>query len=263
MNEDLTPVGNLPVITNPIWSTNYTDKNTETAVSPKIIQIDRARYLLMWEVYNTVNKRVKTYMAIVDDKGSITSPVKEIVGAQLNGYDALRYSSKTGLAHWATSDEDKTIRLYSFNPLAEPNFVQSAPTANAIVKDQLNNNSPSFPVDSDNYHDIQLDVPTEGPNKPDNDQDYFETFTIPDRKGFVQVVGIRLQLLRTDVGNGQYDIRIFVDGNTIEKKSNKINEPLQFFVGSGRVLHEVFSKYPPAEPGALFCEPLKAAIMWR
>ena len=23
------------------------------------------------------------------------------------------------------------------------------------------------------------------------------------------------------------------------------------------------SKYPPAEPGALFCEPLKAAIMWR
>ena len=253
MNEDLTPVGKLPVITNPIWLTNYTDKNTETAVSPKIVQIDLARYLLMWEVYNTVNRRVKTYMTIVDDKGAITSQIKEIEGAQLNGYDALRYNPKTGLAHWATSVDGNEIRLYSFNPSDEPNFVQPKPAEtspeplvsaamSAVEKISISNDPPSFPVDFDNSNNIQLValVPPEGFNKPNNDQDYFETFTIPDRKGFVSAGDIRLQLLRTDVGNRQYDIRVFVDGNTIEKKSNKINEPLQFFVGSGRVLHEVY-----------------------
>ena len=122
MNENLTSTGKLPVITNPIWITNYTDKNTETAVSPKIVQIDKAKYLLMWEVYNSAKGNVKTYTAIVNDKGEILTPASEITDAQLNGYDALRYNPKTGLAYWATSGDGNTIRLYSFNPSAKPHF---------------------------------------------------------------------------------------------------------------------------------------------
>ena len=36
------------------------------------------------------------------------------------------------------------------------------------------------------------------------------------------------------------DIKILVDGNTVEKKNNNVNESLQFTVGKDRVLYEVF-----------------------
>jgi len=125
MNEDLTNPRGLPILASPIWITNYTDKITESVVSPKIVQIDRAKYLLMWEVYNngfrirkinTSNAITKIYMAIVNDKGDVVTPAREIPGAQLNGYDALRYNPKTGLVHWATSKDGNKIQLYSLNP---------------------------------------------------------------------------------------------------------------------------------------------------
>ena len=62
---------------------------------------------------------IKTYMAIVDEKGNMTSQPREVQGARLNGYDILRYSSATGLAHWAVSAGDGGISVYSLDPFAD------------------------------------------------------------------------------------------------------------------------------------------------
>jgi F0F1-type ATP synthase membrane subunit b/b' len=70
------------------------------------------------------------------------------------------------------------------------------------------------------------------------ERDYIE-FTIPDRKGLVKVDDIRLQLTKTDVKKGKYNIRVIVDDNRLEKKDRLINEPLQFLVGQDRLRYEV------------------------
>jgi len=70
------------------------------------------------------------------------------------------------------------------------------------------------------------------------ERDYYE-FTIPDKKGMVNVSDIRLQLIKTDVKKGKYTIRVFVDDNRLEKKDRMINEPQQFLVGQNRLRYEV------------------------
>ena len=121
------------------------------------------------------------------------------------------------------------------NPLREP----SAQMPVVTEKDQVYYNSPSPTEGSSNLSGQRRDVPDENSIKQDEGQNRFITFTIPDKKGFVSVGDISLQLAKTDVSKKQCDIRILADGNTIEKKDVKINEPLQIFVGSGRALHEV------------------------
>ena len=74
----------------------------------------------------------------------------------------------------------------------------------------------------------------------DKERDYIETFTLSDRKKTVQVGEIRLRLTKTNVKKGQYNIKVTIDGNTIEKKNQKTNEPLQFVAGSSRLSHELF-----------------------
>ena len=121
MNEDLTEIGA------PVWITDYTDKNAEHAVSPKIVRIDEARYLLVWEVYNPRSwDAEKTCMAIVSDKGEVITPAKEIPGVSLNGFDVLRYNPKTQLVHWATGGNG-TVNLYSLDPYARPNYAPPLP----------------------------------------------------------------------------------------------------------------------------------------
>jgi len=70
------------------------------------------------------------------------------------------------------------------------------------------------------------------------ERDYYE-FTIPDKKGMVNVGDIRLQLTKTDVKKGKYTVRVFVDDNRLEKKDRQINEPQQFLVGQDRLRYEV------------------------
>ena len=127
MDEDLSSIGS------PIWITNYTDKNTEHAVSPKIVQIDAAKYLLLWEVYNpSAWDAEKTFMAVVNDKGETITPAKEIYGVKLNGFDVLRFNPKTKLVHWATSDGKGLVNLYSFDPFAEPHYAPPLPAGTKI-----------------------------------------------------------------------------------------------------------------------------------
>ena len=125
---------NLSEISDPIWITNYADKNAENAVSPKIVQIDAAKYLLLWEVYDREGdawwidaKATKTFMAVVDDKGKIITPAKEIPDIPLNGFDVLRHNPKTGLVHWATSGENGAIHLHSLDPLEKLNCAPPLP----------------------------------------------------------------------------------------------------------------------------------------
>ena len=70
------------------------------------------------------------------------------------------------------------------------------------------------------------------------ERDYYE-FTIPDKKGMVNVGDIRLQLTKTDIKKGKYTVRVFVDDNRLEKKDRMINEPQQFLVGQDRLRYEV------------------------
>ena len=70
------------------------------------------------------------------------------------------------------------------------------------------------------------------------ERDYIE-FTIPDKKGMIQVGDIRLQLTKTDVKKGKYTLRVFVDDSRLEKKDRLINEPQQFLVGQNRLRYEV------------------------
>jgi predicted nucleic acid-binding Zn-ribbon protein len=70
------------------------------------------------------------------------------------------------------------------------------------------------------------------------ERDYYE-FTIPDKKGFLKVGDIRLQLTKTDVKKGKYNLKVLVDDKSLEKKDRQINEPLQFLVGQERLRYEV------------------------
>jgi len=111
----LTMPENLSSVSDPIWLTDYTNKETENAAAPKIVNIGNGKHLVLWEKYNTVTRKSSVYMAIIDDGGNMAEPPKELPGIYLNGYDALRYSPKTGLVYWAIGDGDGIV-LYSLDP---------------------------------------------------------------------------------------------------------------------------------------------------
>ncbi|MDR1727491.1 MAG: hypothetical protein LBT74_06130 [Acidobacteriota bacterium] len=70
------------------------------------------------------------------------------------------------------------------------------------------------------------------------ERDYYE-FTLPDKKALVKVGDIRLQLTKTDVKKGRYNVKVYVDDSKLEKKDRMINEPVQFLVGQNRIRYEV------------------------
>ena len=116
----------------------------------------------------------------------------------------------------------------------------AVPQGTTANSDPAYDNPPSFPGDSIDLSGQRIDAPAENSRNQKTEREQFETFTLSDRKRIVQVGDIRLQLTKTDVSQKQCDIRILADGNTIEKKEVKINDPLRIFVGSGRVEYEVF-----------------------
>ncbi|MFT4144424.1 MAG: leucine-rich repeat protein [Mobilitalea sp.] len=107
---------NLTTVTKPIYLTNYTDTDTETAVHPKIVQIGDNRYLLLWEKYNTNTELQTAYMATIDKNGKLLDSIKELPHAVLNAMDMLQYNPKTGYVHWAVNQGQNTVLLYSLNP---------------------------------------------------------------------------------------------------------------------------------------------------
>lgn len=107
---------NLSAISNPIWITDYNDKNARNAANPKIVEMDNGRYLIMWECMRNSTYDI-TYAKIIDKDGNILKGIMELPHARLNMNDVLRYNPVTGSVNWALNDyNSRTIALYSFNP---------------------------------------------------------------------------------------------------------------------------------------------------
>ncbi|MCL1793784.1 MAG: hypothetical protein FWG34_07935 [Oscillospiraceae bacterium] len=194
---------NLTEISDPIWITNYADKNTEHAVAPKIVKIDAAKYLLLWAMHDPGARNAgKTYMALVNEKGELTAPVREIPGVSLNRSDVLRCSPKTRLVHWAAIDPEGKIVLYSLDPLAEPNYAPPLPIG-AKIGDVVHSDITAYI----NGHEI----PTRAANG--------KTLVAVDdlaRYGFDVVWDGIAKTLKVELGNGKAFNAI-----TVEKNADK------------------------------------------
>lgn len=115
INSDLSEFGE------PVWLTQYTDKDTENAVFPKMAEISGGRYAVLWEkrgsAVNDPNTYKGTYMCIIDANGNKVMENTLIPAAvPLSRDDVLRYNSKTGRLCWATATE-KGIVVHSLDPL--------------------------------------------------------------------------------------------------------------------------------------------------
>jgi uncharacterized protein (TIGR02145 family) len=100
----------------PVWITDYNDKATLNAGSPKIVEISGGRYLLLWELM-TKDKYETTYMTTVDKDGKLLTPISKMGNVRLNFNDPLRYSKATGNVYWAVNDgKAAKVDVYTFNP---------------------------------------------------------------------------------------------------------------------------------------------------
>jgi hypothetical protein len=99
---------------NPIWITNYTDKDLQNAGNPKIVKLYGNRYLLMWECFDK-NAYQTTYFTIIDNEGNTLKLTTAIPDIRLNYNDVLRYNIAAGTVNWAVND-GRSIIIYSFNP---------------------------------------------------------------------------------------------------------------------------------------------------
>jgi hypothetical protein len=100
---------------NPIWITNYANKNTENAANPKIAALGAGRYLLMWECM-TSSAYKTTFMRIINENGRPLGEEIELPNVRLNINDVLRYNQATGNVYWAVNHGSREIVIYSLNP---------------------------------------------------------------------------------------------------------------------------------------------------
>lgn len=125
----------LNKISDPIWLTNYKNKDTSNAISPKIAEIGEGKYLLLWQNYSVSGDEANSASyAIIDGSGRIVQSAKELPHVPLNGFDTLRYNEKTGLIHWAVEEGSDRIVLYSFDPLKQAAPIESISTASDWAK---------------------------------------------------------------------------------------------------------------------------------
>jgi|GEM_PF-1155484 len=110
----LTMDNELNAVSQPVWITNYNNKNTQNAGNPKITRLNANRYLLMWELMSNENY-ISTYCAIIDERGRVLQAAREMRGVRLNINDTLRYCQTTGNVYWATNGPDMKIAVYSYN----------------------------------------------------------------------------------------------------------------------------------------------------
>ena len=119
--------GDFTSISEPVWITNYTNKETEHAANPKIAALGDGRHILMWEFMNAGNfAYITTFMLLIDEKGKPLGKQIELPNVRLNINDALRYNKATGNVHWAVNNGSRQIILYALNP-DNPNLAGTSP----------------------------------------------------------------------------------------------------------------------------------------
>lgn len=140
----------MSVIGDPVWITDYNDKDKFNAANPKITEIDKGRFLLMWECMAKTSYET-TYMTIINENGKMLTPVKNIGSLRLNYNDTLRYNKTTGDVFWAINSDERTINIFAFNPDSPVNIrKESKSTAVAAKK-------PSRPSYSQDQGDAEPD----------------------------------------------------------------------------------------------------------
>ena len=109
----------------PIYLTRYT-RDEGHAGHPKLVELDEGRYLLLWELFsfstqpaNQINRAPSgyrsTFMAVVDERGSLLSDKKELPGLRLNMNDVLRYNRHNGKVYWTINDTGNSITVYALS----------------------------------------------------------------------------------------------------------------------------------------------------
>ncbi|WP_127532471.1 copper amine oxidase N-terminal domain-containing protein [Paenibacillus kobensis] len=71
-----------------VWLTDFTDKNKENAVRPKLVKLESGKYAVVWEKW-TADQYVSTQYMLIDDKGTIMKPVTDIGPLRLNRGDDI------------------------------------------------------------------------------------------------------------------------------------------------------------------------------
>ena len=112
----------------PVYLTSYT-KNEGHAGHPKLVELEDGRYLLLWEFFsfstqsaNTIGisrtDYLSTYMAVIDEQGSLHDDIHELKGLRLNMNDTLRYNRHNRKVYWAINDSANSIKIYALTPIS-------------------------------------------------------------------------------------------------------------------------------------------------
>ena len=107
----------------PIYLTSYS-KDAGHAGHPKMVDLEGGRYLLLWELFsfstqsaNTIVKSqtgyLSTFMAVIDEQGSLYGDIHELKGLRLNMNDVLRYNRYNRKVCWAINDSANSITVYA------------------------------------------------------------------------------------------------------------------------------------------------------
>lgn len=67
----------------------------------------------------------------------------------------------------------------------------------------------------------------------------FYEFDITKKNNFALVGDVKVGLMKTNPKKKQFDVRIVVDDNSLEKKNRTVNEPVQFLVGRTKLRYEL------------------------
>jgi len=110
----LTFDNNLTACSQPVWITNYNNKDTDNAASPKITELDAGHYLLMWERMSK-NRHEATYAVVIDENGKLLTPIEQLGSIRLNINDPLRFNRTTKSVYWAVNGGNRTINIYAYN----------------------------------------------------------------------------------------------------------------------------------------------------
>jgi hypothetical protein len=142
---------NLSACSAPLWLTDYAP-TTGHAAHPKITALDAGRYMVVWELCEFSTQSAQqvpsgnqtgyksTYMLIIDERGKVLTPAKELPGPRLNMNDTLRYNRTNGKVYWSVNDGKQAVLTYTFDPnqaiTIKPDASSSAAPFTVVVQDE-------------------------------------------------------------------------------------------------------------------------------